>query len=242
MFARAVAVCRRLLGSQPQSEPWETGQAVDEDRRVWVRHSADLETTCQPAASPDSKPFSARVRNISCRGISLLVDRSFEPGELLSVELPGLAEGSTYTVLACVVHARAEGDDGWVLGCSFARELSNEDLEAFGARRQRPRPPDQRAWMRFPSTVTVSCELVNGAQTQRWTAQVLDISTTGISLLVTRLLTVGMLLSVDLHGGGPQEPTILASVVHVTPRGDGEWALGCNFIRSLSEEELQALG
>jgi hypothetical protein len=34
---------------------------------------------------------------------------------------------------------------------------------------------------------------------------------------------------------------MLACAVHVTARGEQGWALGCNFTRSLSEEDLQAL-
>ena len=39
----------------------------------------------------------------------------------------------------------------------------------------------------------------------------------------------------------PAKRTILACVVHVTTQASGEWALGCNFIRELSEEDLKAL-
>ncbi len=60
--------------------------------------------------------------------------------------------------------------------------------------------------------------------------------------MVKEPVGAGMLLSVELHGAtGPSARTILACVVHVTPRGEGEWALGCNFIRSLTEQDLQAL-
>ena len=50
------------------------------------------------------------------------------------------------------------------------------------------------------------------------------------------------LLSVELHNAaGTVGRTMLACVVHVTRHSDHEFALGCNFIRSLSEEDLKAL-
>jgi hypothetical protein len=76
---------------------------------------------------------------------------------------------------------------------------------------------------------------------QRWSAEVLDISPNGMGLLVNRPVEVGTLLNIDLEGGtGRGITTILACVVHVTPR-DGQYSLGCNFIRELSEEELKVL-
>ncbi len=52
----------------------------------------------------------------------------------------------------------------------------------------------------------------------------------------------GALLSVELHNSaGTTERTMLACVVHVNRHEDGGWALGCNFIRSLGEEDLNAL-
>jgi hypothetical protein len=242
MFARAVTIYRRLLGGKPQCDSADAGQAVEEDRRVWVRHPANLETTCQPAADPDGNRFPARVRNISLGGISLLVNRRFDTGELLSVELPGPAEGSTYTVLACVVHASQQAENDWVLGCTFARELSDEDLRAFGARRRKAPPADQRTWRRFPAAVTASYEIVTAAESRPRAAQILNISPTGIGLVVQEPIAAGTLLSMELPGaGGPARRMILACAVHVTPRGDGEWALGCNFIRSLTDKDLQAL-
>jgi c-di-GMP-binding flagellar brake protein YcgR len=241
MFGQTISKWRRLLGGQPASGQG-IGQAIEEERRVWVRHAADLETTYQPADGPDGNRLAARVRNVSQGGINLLVSSPFEPGEMLSVELPSSSEGSTNTVLACVVHVTPHGDDEWVLGCTFARELSDDDLQGFGARRVKQPPPDQRTWMRFPANIKASYQLITTAQTMLLPAQVLNISVTGIGLLANEPVTAGTLLNVEMHGAtGPGVRTILACVVHVTARGEGEWALGCNFIRSLSEEDLQAL-
>src|SRR5215471_8214235 len=127
MFARTVSLWRRLVNTEPQAAEGEVAQATAEDRRVWVRHPADLEATYQPLGGPDESRFSARVRNLSLNGINLLVKRPFQAGDMLSVELPSAADGASCSVLACVVHVTPQGQGEWVVGCTFSRELSDED-------------------------------------------------------------------------------------------------------------------
>src|SRR5262249_26375161 len=146
-------------------------------------------------------------------------------------------------VLACVVHATRVGDTEWALGCTFSRDVGDDVLRQFGAMRQKPATAeDNRSWMRFPCDVKALCQVVADEEAEAWPVQVLNLSPTGIGLLVSRAIDTGTLLSLELQG--PSEPaphTILACVVHVTVQHDGRWALGCNFIRQLSEAELLAL-
>ena len=128
------------------------------------------------------------------------------------------------------------------VGCTFAAELSDEDLEPFGARRQRPHDPDQRGWVRFPCDAEAFYYPVNGTVPKPLPARAFNISPVGVGLLVPSEVPAGTLVSVELRS--PRQPaalTIMASVVRVTGQPGGEWALGCNFIRELSEKELQAL-
>jgi hypothetical protein len=71
---------------------------------------------------------------------------------------------------------------------------------------------------------------------------VLNLSASGVGLLVDRFVDAGTLLNIDLTGrDGHTTRTILACVVHVSQQAPQEWALGCNFIRELTDEDLQAL-
>jgi hypothetical protein len=240
--ASAVTFWQRVKGWGQRAAHQQGASDADADRRVWVRYPADLETTLRPEGSPEAGPLAARVRNISRGGINLVVRRPFETGDLVTVELPSTEADTRYTVLACVVHVRALADGAWALGCTFSGELSADDLAVFGAQRTRPAPSDQRTWDRYPCTVTASYELLLAPERGRQAAQVLNISATGVGLRVHQAVEAGTLLSVDLYGaGGGHAPTLLACVVHVSARPGGEWALGCNFIRELSEPELAAL-
>jgi hypothetical protein len=214
--------------------------AQDEERRVWVRFPCAVPTTCQSINEPDTPRLPAQVQDISAAGISLLVSRCFEPGELLSVMLPGGGESSS-TILACVVQSRPR-DDQWLLGCSLATELSDEELQLFGAQRARALRADQRTWVRHPCQAHVSFQIVRDSQATQWPAQVLNISISGVALLVTAPLKVGELLSIDLRGSNDRlVRTTLASVVRVTVQNERERLVGCNFIQELGETELQVL-
>jgi hypothetical protein len=233
MFERTVSMLKRLVGGPPPTE----------ERRVRVRYPANLETTLEPVSGVAVKRLSGRVRNISANGINLVVPHHFEPGSMLSIDLPGAKGQPSYSVLACVVHATATAENEWTLGCNFSRDLGDDVLRQFGASRQKPATADDhRTWMRFPGNVKALCQVVADPQEESWPARVLNIAPTGIGLLVTRAIDTGTLLSLELQGQAePASHTILACVVHVTVQPDGQLALGCNFIRELTEEELQAL-
>jgi hypothetical protein len=236
MFQSTRSLWHRLVGRR---------EAVrNEERRLWVRYPAEMVAILQPAATPEPETqeperISSVVRDISLGGVNLLVDRKFEEGQLLTIELPLPGAPGPQSVLACVVRANEEKPGQWALGCVFSRELANEDLEGLGARRLRNRRDDQRMWVRFPTDVEARYQKVGDVRNEACAARVLNVSPTGVGLLVNDSVEAGALLTVDLHGRSHR--TILACVVHVTPREDGVWALGCNFIRELTEDDLKAL-
>jgi hypothetical protein len=125
----------------------------------------------------------------------------------------------------------------------FSRELTDEDLSSYGVRRVRhDDPADQRAWMRFNCNLTARFQKIDGSEAPVEGATVLNLSASGIGLLADRFVDAGTLLNIDLTGrDGRSSRTILACVVHVNQQGEGAWALGCNFIRELTDEDIQAL-
>jgi hypothetical protein len=243
LLSRAVTFCRQLTSRPIHGQIVYTVTEGADERRVWVRNPCDTSARCkadQPG-SPTSA-FSARVRNISRGGISLVVDRPFETGAVLSVELPGPDGLPPFTVLACVVHAAGLADGQWALGCSFASELSAEDLAPFGGKRMRSAPPDQRRWMRFPGKARACYRRVTGDDMQYWPAQVVDLAPSGIGLHVAQPIEAGALLSLELHAEHEAAARVLlACVVRVESAPEGGWVAGCNFLRELTDEEMQAL-
>jgi hypothetical protein len=237
MFEKTFSFWRRLVGTAPASQ----AAPPQDDRRLWIRYAADLQGNIQLAEKQGSAKILAKIRDLSLGGANLLVDRPLQAGQMLSLELPAYKD-EIRTVLACVVRVLPQNDGKWSLGCVFSRELNHEDLGSFGAQKVQASEDDNRTWVRFFCALKASYRKVGDPAEQSQSAQVLNISANGIGLSVQPTLEAGALLNVDLHDkSGRMVRTILACVVHTTLRAGGDYAVGCNFIRELSEEELQSL-
>jgi head-tail adaptor len=246
MFERTMTLWRRITGrTGPEGDTaGRSGVATQpqEDRRLWVRFQSDVQASVQVAQDGPTERVSVRVRDISLGGANLLADRPFQPGQILSLESPAVTEGESQVALVCVVRATPEGPGQWSVGCVFSRELTMEDLEVFGARKNRTPVSDQRTWVRHACDLAATYHLIGQDEARAHAAQVLNISPSGVGLLLTERIELGALINVSLHGKQHQsERTILACVVHCTHRANGEVAVGCNFIRELGEAELGAL-
>ncbi|MCI0684190.1 MAG: PilZ domain-containing protein [Gemmataceae bacterium] len=246
MFERTFSFWRRWVG-HPESASAVTATAVADspadERRFWVRYPADLKTSVQLGHSGQPFTAPAQLRDISQGGANFVLDREIQAGCLVNLELPLGRDGAMHTVLACIVRATAEADGRWALGCVFSRELTDDELSGFGARRVRhDDPAEQRVWMRFNCNLTARFQKIDDPNAPVESARVLNLSASGVGLLVDHFVDAGTLLTIDLTGkDGRATRTILACVVHVNQQSAGAWALGCNFIRELTDEDLQAL-
>lgn len=90
--------------------------------------TCEVPTTCQPPSAYTKDPWPATIRHITNTGLTLTLNRRFERGSGLAIELP-TEDGTMATVLAKVVHVRSYHEGGWVLGCEFISELSDEEVQ-----------------------------------------------------------------------------------------------------------------
>jgi hypothetical protein len=231
MWSKALSSWGRLLGRGKSD-------GAEDERRLWGRVPCDVETTIESAGPDLGPPLPAHVRNVSRGGINLTSGQKFEPGWLLCVALP---VGDGTQVLACVVRCEALPSGLWELGCTFAAQLSDEDLQNLGARREKAGPPDQRAWVRYPCHAVASFQVVRANEPSTSQAAVLNVSANGIALQVEAPLHVGELLNLELSRDGERVLTTLASVVRTATAPDGALVIGCNFIRELDDEQVAAL-
>jgi hypothetical protein len=240
MLQETFSFWRRLVGVAPA--PVSVVPAPQDERRLWVRYAAELQGNLQLAQEQDAGSILANVRDLSVGGANLQLDRRLDLGQMVTLELPS-DQDETTIVLACVVRATPNPDKTWSIGCVFSRELSPEDLHRFGARKQPAADSDQRTWVRFACFLQAAYRRVNDpANPLPCPAQILNISANGIGLSVEPSLKAGTLLNVDLlDKQGKYVRTLLACVVHTTRRSGGDYAIGCNFIRVLSEAELHSL-
>jgi hypothetical protein len=101
------------------------------ERRAWVRFPCDLDTECYSSTAADQTRWWARLQDVSQGGLRLIVERRFEPGTILNITVEATGDETPPAMLARVVHVNAEPGGLWALGCRFARELSEKDLEFF---------------------------------------------------------------------------------------------------------------
>jgi len=74
-----------------------------------------------------------------------------------------------------------------------------------------------------------------------WGAVVQDISSTGIGLTLCYPFRAGTYLAVDIKTVHGDVRSALVCVVHVDDQRDGMWRLGCEFVKPLSESEMDVI-
>jgi hypothetical protein len=86
--------------------------------------------TCQPVAARHDKDaaWKATICDVSRTGLGLVLPRRFEPGTVLFVELSLRGGEERRPLLARVVRAVRQAEGGWLLGCSFASPLGEDEL------------------------------------------------------------------------------------------------------------------
>jgi hypothetical protein len=102
-----------------------------EERRASVRHQSAVKGSCHTLNASREASWDAAVRDISTEGIGLVLGRRFEPGVLLSVEVPDNSDGQTRLLLARVVHATARPEGGWLIGCALLNPLTDDEVQAL---------------------------------------------------------------------------------------------------------------
>ncbi|HKB05140.1 MAG TPA: PilZ domain-containing protein [Gemmataceae bacterium] len=231
---------RRRRTVQPPTDAAAGAVPAAPDRRQSERVPVSATVVCR-ADRPHVPPTQVRVGDVSRTGLSLLIERPLKPGMLITLDVP--TDGGSAAVLAVVRHCTNGPDGGWAVGCAFAAELGDGDLHGFGVERTATSPADQRRWDRVAPTsgraVVRRFRTGPGAPAP---ARILNLSPNGIGLAFPVRVDPGTLLDLELIAD-PDRPglVILASVVYVAPGGDGDWVLGCTFIRELSDTDLRAL-
>jgi hypothetical protein len=107
------------------------------ERRAWVRTPTSQEVSCQPVAASTAvqaeSSWLGNLRNTSVRGLSLVLDRRFEPGSLLIIELADKAKAGARYWSVRVVNVTPEVKRRWIMGCEFIRPLSEQEIQALVA-------------------------------------------------------------------------------------------------------------
>jgi hypothetical protein len=110
------------------------------DRRVHTRHSCKLNSLCKPVGRHQTgNPWKGYIEDVSVEGLQLTLNRRFEPGALLAVEVDVTKEeliqvfhsAISRFFLAKVVRVIRRQDGKFTLGCLLVKKFNDEDLDHF---------------------------------------------------------------------------------------------------------------
>ncbi len=124
---------QKLMASIPAStKSGLVNQPPLAERREATRFPLSLEFFYRPITTPDDEIWwLAQVRNISIRGLGLVLQRTLAPGTLLEVELENPAKGFHRVVQARVVHVQPTPGRGFMAGCAFVNKLEADEIQAI---------------------------------------------------------------------------------------------------------------
>lgn len=96
--------------------------------RKATRHHCALATLCYVTFADGGPRHTAWAGNLSENGIGFYLDRALEPNTKVGLRLNGPLKGSV-SLQARVVHATAQADGTWCIGCEFTTRLEPDTLD-----------------------------------------------------------------------------------------------------------------
>jgi PilZ domain-containing protein len=110
------------------------------DRRVHARYPCRLNGLCKPVGRHQTgKPWRGWIEDVSKEGIRLTLNRRFEPGSLIAVEVDVSKEELAQVFhsaisrffLVKVVRVLRRKDTKWSLGCRLVKKFTEDDLDSL---------------------------------------------------------------------------------------------------------------
>jgi PilZ domain len=101
------------------------------ERRASTRYPCNLATSCRLAAAIKGQEHSARVRNISAGGVSLVISHGFSSDDILAVELRSMPRNFARQLKVRVIYCIEHPSGDYIVGGSFISPLTEDEVTAF---------------------------------------------------------------------------------------------------------------
>ena len=208
-------------------------------RQVWLR-LCDADTMPSPVGAAPESRIPAEVQSASKTAIHLLAERSFASGTRLDLELSSPKQPATHVLTYVRRSTHRARDHRWAVQCLLPLRLPRGDVEWLRGTRRIAREQDRRRWSRWPFDGTAQFRSAGNPEAAYRHANVIDISFGGAGLLMSAPTPeVGATLELVLDRGSPWPPVTLHAVVcYVRQHPEGDWAIGCRFLREIGWHEL----
>src|SRR5438552_1530247 len=106
-------------------------QNADGDRRSAIRKKRRLHITWRLLGEKEDLMTPGEICNLSAVGIALSLDAPVRVGNILVVQLQETVAGFAEPFLVRIKHIQPRDEGGWLVGCSFARQVGEADLAAL---------------------------------------------------------------------------------------------------------------
>jgi len=109
----------------------ENPPSTTAERRARVRWPCNRRGACQPLAGAHGLQWVGEICNVSAGGIVLRLDRRFEIGALLAIDVQGPVASVLVSLSARVGNLSLQSDGSWILRCAFPNHLTEEEVKAL---------------------------------------------------------------------------------------------------------------
>jgi len=108
----------------PQTLP----ASVAADRRAAERFACVRDAVSSPLTARQME-VRVRLHNVSVKGIGILSPRRFERGTTLLIQVQDTGQELPPLFVAKVVHVTSHGMGDWLIGCTLARGLAEDEIQ-----------------------------------------------------------------------------------------------------------------
>jgi hypothetical protein len=112
----------------PSDDCQATHPLLEIDRRGSDRYPCLRRPAVRLLARPSFQSYHAVVRDVAFRSIGLLVEKPFDAGTILAIQMRSRHAGFSGILSAQVQHATQQADGTWLLGCTLSRSLTDDEI------------------------------------------------------------------------------------------------------------------
>ena len=98
---------------------------------------------------------------------------------------------------------------------------------------------ERRTGERQACSIEATSHPIEAGDTLSWGAVVHDISPGGVGITLCFPFRPGTFLAVEMQCAGGMVRTLMVRVQHVHDQRDGQWRLGCEFVKPLTQSDME---
>ncbi len=120
-----------ILNPHPDNAPPVSESESGRERRVRDRYLFGRHPSVQFIVKPTFRAQRAAIRDLSPTGVGLILGRLLEPQTVVAIQMRSMTANQAWIGTACVRHVTRLESGIWLLGCTFARSLDDNEVASL---------------------------------------------------------------------------------------------------------------